>query len=83
MAPKWRFYLTKSGRTDLLERTHYLAPDDDGPDAALPGSLWVLHNKAAQLKRMEERGLWAPLAIVADVDSRPAAVILRRGDRQP
>ena len=83
VAPKWRFYLTKSGRTDLLERTHYLAPDDDGPDVALPGSLWVLHNKAAQLKRMEERGLWAPLAIVADVDSRPAAVILRRGDRQP
>lgn len=83
VGPKWRFYLAKAGRTDLLERTRYVDPEADGPDDAPAGSVWVLYQKTEQLRRLSERGRWSLLATVADVDSRQAAVILRRGDGAP
>ncbi len=83
VAPKWRFYLAKASRSELLDRTRYVYAEFDGPDDAPPGSLWVLYEKTARLQRVAERGLWTPVAAVADVDARPAAVILQRNDRQP
>lgn len=83
VGPKWRYYLAKAGRTDLLARTYYVEPDAEDPDKAPVGSVWVLYHKGEELRRLAERGRWSPLATVADVDSRPAAVILRRVDRAP
>jgi hypothetical protein len=72
---KWRFYTTLEGRTDLLLRTRYVAQDEH-PQAA-PGSILVTLDETARIKSLVADG-WSVVTTIKDVDSRPAAVILRK-----
>ena len=72
---KWRFYTTLERRTELLLRTHYVGPDDR--PAAAPGSLLVTYDSRARITALVTDG-WGIEVVVADVDKRPAAVILRK-----
>jgi 4-amino-4-deoxy-L-arabinose transferase-like glycosyltransferase len=72
---KWRFYTAGRSRGALLERTHYIEPDDR-PDAP-PGSLLVTYDFTLRLAALEAAG-WTVEKLISDVDNRPAAVILRK-----
>jgi hypothetical protein len=72
---KWRFYTTLEGRTELLSRARYIEPDEH-PSAA-PGSMLVTYEDTARVNALVADG-WQLAATIKDVDSRPAAVILRK-----
>jgi hypothetical protein len=72
---KWRFYTTLEGRTDLLLRTSYVAPEER--PAAAAGSVLVTYDATARIKALVADG-WQIRNVIKDVDSRPAAVILRK-----
>jgi hypothetical protein len=72
---KWRFYTVGHGRGELLARTRYIEPEDRPP--AVPRSLLVTYDLSARIAALQADG-WAIEGLVKDVDSRPAAVILRR-----
>jgi len=72
---KWRFYTTLEGRTDLLARTRYIGPGDR--PLASPGSVLVTYDETARIAALVGDG-WRVRTVIKDVDSRPAAVILRK-----
>ena len=72
---KWRFYTTVKGREALMTRTEYIAPDLH-PTAA-PGTLLVTYDAGPRIAALQSAG-WVIEHRVLDVDSRPAAVILRK-----
>lgn len=78
VGPKWRFYLTKHNRLDLLSRTRYVGVDGAGPDEAARGSLLVMYVEGAKLSRLVQSGRWVLIDIVRDIDQREAAAILER-----
>ena len=75
---KWRYYTTRDGRTELMEKTRFVLNDglDIGPGDA--GSLLAVHTKTEQLGWLERSGLWKIEKVVADVDNRPTVAILRK-----
>jgi len=75
---KWRFYTTKHGRQDLLQRTRYV--DSGSPEiaSAAPGTLLVLYPVASHLESLAGSGAWQVVRTILDVDHRAASVILRR-----
>jgi hypothetical protein len=74
---RWRFYLTKAGRLDLLPRTFYFT--DPGEAAAAPvGTRMVMYVEGAVIKGLTSSGVWEVETIVKDVDDREAAAILRK-----
>jgi 4-amino-4-deoxy-L-arabinose transferase-like glycosyltransferase len=74
-ATKWRFYLTVDGRTELLTRTRYIAPD--ARPAGPAGSLLVTLDATARIAALVDDG-WKVETVIKDVDDRRAAVILRK-----
>ena len=74
-AVKWRFYTVVAKRADLMDRTHFVDPEDH-PDAP-PRSLLVTYDLTERLAALQSAG-WTIEKLVSDVDNRPAAVILRK-----
>lgn len=76
---RWRFHLTKAGRTDLLARTIYV---NDGPHALTTpspvDSRLVMYVENMVIKELTSSGQWELEAIIKDVDEREAAAILRK-----
>ena len=72
---KWRFYTIQRHRQDLLERTHYIEPEER-PEA-LPGSVLVTYVNTARVDVLMSAG-WRVEQVISDVDHRQAAVILRK-----
>jgi hypothetical protein len=72
---KWRFYTTVDGRTELLQRTRYIGPDDRPP--AVPGSVLVTYDDTARIAALVADG-WRVDQVISDVDNRRAAVILQK-----
>jgi 4-amino-4-deoxy-L-arabinose transferase-like glycosyltransferase len=75
---KWRFYLTKHGRLDLLDRTRYF----DGRVLALPdaakGSLAVVPLEEVATAGVTESGTWELYRSIADLTGNPVVVIFRK-----
>ena len=74
---KWRFYVTKANRLDLLERANYISERRELEGAAA-GSLLVMYVENKEIEALEQSGQWKVEKIVLDVDNRPAAAILRK-----
>ena len=75
---KWRFYVTKHQREELLERTHYVEALDPALNTAPAGSLLVVYADGPTARALFNGGNWQLRRAIADVDNRPAAVILER-----
>jgi hypothetical protein len=75
---KWRFYLTKHGRLDLLDRTRYF----DGRVLALPdatnGSLAVVPLEEVSTTGVTESGTWERYRSITDLTGDPVVVIFRK-----
>lgn len=75
---KWRFYMTKHGRLDLLDRTRYF----DGQVLALkdapPGSLAVVPLEEVSTAGVTESGAWVVDRSVTDLTGNPVVVIVRK-----
>lgn len=72
---KWRYYAVKHGRQDVLPRSRYVTSQAI-PEAA-SGSLLVTYDYTERLAAFRNAG-WTVERVIADVDNRPAAVILRK-----
>lgn len=77
-SPRWRFYLTKYHREDLLQRTSYF--DGDGLDlgGVATDSLIVLYADDHKLAALLDTGKWSVEKTVVDVAGNAASVILRK-----
>ena len=75
---KWRYYLTRDGRLDLLARTKYTNNDGLELGNAAADTLLVIHVKAAQLSALDATGQWTLEKILTDVDNRQTVAILRK-----
>jgi 4-amino-4-deoxy-L-arabinose transferase-like glycosyltransferase len=75
---RWRFHLTKHGRVDLLDRTHYF--DGDGLDlgAIERGSLIVMLSDGRMVKRLVATGVWSIASEIQNIDGADASTILRK-----
>jgi hypothetical protein len=72
---KWRYYLIKAGRQELLARTTYVEPNAR-PDAA-PGSVLVTYPDNNRIAALAAAG-WRVQMWISDVDNRIAAAVLRK-----
>lgn len=72
---KWRFYATARQKESMIGHAHYVA--NDAVPAAAPRSLLVTYDLNDRLAALQQGG-WSIEKRIADVDNRPAAVILRR-----
>ena len=72
---KWRYYAIANKRDDLLPRARFIGRN--GQPAAPAGSWLVTYDDRHRLDALQSAG-WIIEHVVHDVDSRPAAVILRR-----
>lgn len=77
-APKWRFYSTKFHRADLLDRTRYVDVDGAELADAPVGSLLVAYPGSAKGAGLLGAERWVVVKEIADVDRRPASVVLRK-----
>lgn len=75
---KWRYYTSRDGRQDLMERTRYVRNDglDIGPSD--PGSLLAIYTKRDPMAALEAGAMWKIEKIIADVDNRPTVAIFRK-----
>jgi hypothetical protein len=78
---KWRFYVTKHRREELLDRTHYVDALDPALDAARAGSLLVVYADGPTARALIKGGIWQPRKEIADIDNRPASLVLERAAR--
>lgn len=78
---KWRFYLIKHRREELLERTRYVDAFDPSLANAPPRSVLVVYSQGATVRALVDSGVWRIRKEVADIDNRPASVILERAPR--
>ena len=76
VSARWRFYVTKHRRENLLQRTHYFR-DDGNPGAPVFGSLMVLNAQSHNVTTLVNSGRWSIARTVFDFDRRAASVILR------
>ncbi len=75
--PKWRFYVTKHHREDLLERTEYVDGDGRDLENAPPGSLMIVYANPRP-DALLRSGQWSIAKTSADVDGRAASLVLRK-----
>jgi 4-amino-4-deoxy-L-arabinose transferase-like glycosyltransferase len=74
--PKWRFYVTKHHRADLLHRTRYF--DEPGELAAAPvGAVAILYANPRPEALLAE-GRWVLTTVARDVDGRDASIVVRK-----
>jgi hypothetical protein len=80
-SPRWRFYVTRHGRTGLLRRTQYF--DGDGLDLGNiePGSLVAFHNNGPKLAGLLGTGTWSIERTVVEPSGGATTVILKKGNR--
>ena len=76
-AARWRFHVTRAGRSDLLARTFYANDADDAASAPVDSRL-VMYVEGALIKAMTASGVWEVEALIKDVDQRETAAILRK-----
>jgi hypothetical protein len=81
VSAKWRFYLTKRGRADLLRRTRYFDVNADLPADAPPGSLAVAVTGASSVATAIRSGGWNLEYEATQVSGGPTLTILRRVGR--
>ena len=77
VSAKWRFYATKHGREDLLQRTTYV-DDLKKVAAARPGALAISYAEDGTVRELLQAGSWSIVKTISDLDSRRASVILRK-----
>ena len=77
VSAKWRFYATKHGRKDLLQRTTYV-DDLKKVAAARPGALAISYAEDGTVRELLQAGSWSIVKTISDLDSRRASVILRK-----
>ncbi len=75
---KWRFYLIKHRREDMLARTKYVEPEPQALADAPPGTLLVTYKVSHVIEALETSGAWRVRREIFDVDNRPSAVIFER-----
>ena len=75
---KWRFYLIKHRREDLLARTKYVEPEPQTLADAPPGTLLVTYPVSHVIEALENSGAWRVRREIFDVDNRPSAMIFER-----
>jgi hypothetical protein len=75
---RWRFYLAKYRREDLLQRTRYFRSQTLDARQILPGSLLVLSANDPGLPRLLGAGGCAVATTVVDIAGSKTAVILRK-----
>jgi hypothetical protein len=75
--PKWRFYVTKHARPDLLQRTRYF--DDPAVDLARApvGALAIVYANPYP-DAILRGGQWIVFQHVTDVDGRAASMVLKK-----
>jgi 4-amino-4-deoxy-L-arabinose transferase-like glycosyltransferase len=73
---KWRFYLIKHRREDLLTKTHYVDAGDAVVASPPPGAYLVMYSAQQVLKDLLASGRWRVVRSILDVDNREAAIIL-------
>lgn len=77
-AARWRFYLAKHSREDLLSRTRYFRAADLNVSAVPAGSLLVLYANDPKLPDLLARDQCSLATTVIDAAGGKAAVILRK-----
>ena len=77
-AARWRFYLAKHSREDLLSRTRYFRATDLNVSAVPAGSLLVLYANDPKVPDLLGRDKCSLAATVIDAAGAKAAVILRK-----
>ena len=75
---KWRFYLTKYGRLDLVERTRYFDGDVLALPETQPGSLAVVPLEEVSTTGVTDSGAWVIYRSITDLTGNPVVVIFRR-----
>jgi hypothetical protein len=78
VSAKWRFYVTKANRTDLLTRTRYFDGDISAIGQAPPGSLAVVEAENPRIDAAVAAGVWSVERRVADITQRPTLTVLRK-----
>jgi hypothetical protein len=78
VSAKWRFYVTKAGRVDLLSRTRYFDGQLARLHDAVPGSLAVIPVDLARPQLGEGNGAWSIDHVVIDVAGNETLAVLRR-----
>jgi Dolichyl-phosphate-mannose-protein mannosyltransferase len=81
VSAKWRFYVTKANRIDLLSRTRYFEGDLATIANAPPGSLAVVEPENPHIDAAVASGDWSIARKVADITSRETLTVMRRVQR--
>ncbi len=83
VSAKWRFYATKHGRIDLLDRTRYFDVNTDVPANAASGSLAVAVAGTPAVANAIRNGGWRLDKEVHQIAGEPTLIILRRAPQTP
>jgi len=83
VAARWRFYLVKHRREDLLPRTSLFAATALDVRGVAPGSLLVLYANDPVVPSLVASGTCAVASRIADITGVQSAVILRKVDSAP
>jgi hypothetical protein len=74
---KWRFYVTKQHREEMLRRTVYFMPDAIPTGEAPRDSLLAMYPTTG-VDALVRTGDWSQVAAISDIDHRLSAVICRK-----
>ena len=78
VAPRWRFYLAKHGREDLMTQTRYFAAQDFDVTRVPAGSLLVLYANDPRVAALLASSTCSLAKAVVNVAGGTSAVILRK-----
>jgi Dolichyl-phosphate-mannose-protein mannosyltransferase len=78
VAPRWRFYLARHGRDDLMTHTRYFAAHDFDVSRVPAGSLLVLYANDPRVAALVGTSTCSIAKAIVNVAGATAAVILRK-----
>jgi 4-amino-4-deoxy-L-arabinose transferase-like glycosyltransferase len=78
VGPRWRFYLAKVGREDLLQRTRYFGEGAVDVNGIPAGALLVLYSNDARAAALVQSNSCAVAKVIVDLTGANSAIILRK-----
>ena len=78
VAARWKFYMAKHGRAQLLERTRLFSADRLDVDTVPAGSLLVLYANDVKAAAFVAGGRFSVATVVVDAAGGKTAIILRK-----
>jgi hypothetical protein len=78
VAARWKFYMARHGRTELLERSRMFSADRIDVNAVPAGSLLVFYANDPKAAALVAGGTFSVATVVVDAAGGKAAIILRK-----